>query len=210
MGMKSPNELAALFSKSVASGMMDASRLINLGYWIMQCESVPGDVTEFGSNIGHTAAFLSALTQKQFWCFDSFQGLPAKSCYDITEAKFTEGSMRVARAQLEKTFLDAGLPLPTIVPKWFKDVTDEDMPKQIAFCHLDSDFYNSVKESLRLVYPRMMPGAVCFVDDAPWTGLPGVRAALDEFIAYRPERQTFRQFRGPCGEMTMHAMFTKI
>lgn len=208
--MKSPTELAALFSKSVASGMMDWARLVNLSYWAMQCESIPGDVVEMGVNAGHTCALLAAITQKQVYAFDSFQGLPAKSSHDITDPKFVEGGLRSEQATFIKTFESAGLALPIIVPKWFEDVTDEDMPKQIAFCHLDSDFYHSVKESLRLVYPRMMPGAVCFVDDAPWTGLPGVKAALDEFIAYRPERQTFRQFRGPCGGMTMHAMFTKL
>lgn len=207
MGMKSPAELATLFSKSVASGMMDAARLINLAYWLMQCESIPGDVVEFGSNMGHTAAFLSALSQKQFWCFDSFQGLPAKSCYDITEAKFTEGSMRVARAQLEKTFLDAELLLPTIVPKWFEEVGLHEVPHRISFAVLDGDLYPSIKRSLELVYPHLSTGAVCFIDDYPFTGLPGVKRATDEFMANKPEK--LMHFRGPCGALCHQVMFQK-
>jgi len=207
--MKSPNELAALFSKAVGTGMMDTARLINLTYWLMRCEDIPGDVVEMGSHQGHTAAMLAAITNKQVWVVDSFRGLPAKSSHDITDPKFFEGALKSPQAVLEQTFADAGLPNPNIVPKWFKDVTTADLPKQIAFAHLDGDFYHSITESLTLVYPRLSRDAVCFVDDAPWTGLPGVKAALDQFLVGKPERNRLMQFRGPCGEATMHCAIRK-
>lgn len=206
--MKSPTELAALFSKSVASGMMDAARLINLTYWLMQCESIPGDVVEMGVHAGHTLALLSAITQKQVWAFDSFKGLPAKSPHDITDPKFVEGGLKCEKEMFVKTFEAAGLALPLIVPGWFQDIGLHELPHRIAFAHLDSDLHPSMKRSLELVYPHLSTGAVVFADDYPWTGLPGVKVAVDEFLKNKPEKLMY--FRGPCGALTQHVAFKKI
>ncbi len=209
--MKTNSELCALFSRAGDGKMQDFPRLINLCYWLMRCEDTPGDIVEFGSNKGHTAVLLAALTKKRVYCFDSFKGLPAKSSFDITEAKFTEGSMKTERKVLEQTFVDAGIELPVIIEKWFGDVDPaKDMPKEIAFAVLDGDFFHSIMTSLRLVYPRLSPDAMCFIDDAPYTGLPGVKTALDQFLSDKPERRTFKQFRGPCGEVVQHACFRKL
>lgn len=206
--MKSPTELAALFSKSVASGMMDFQRLVNLCYWMAQCESIPGDVVEMGVNAGHTCALLAAITQKRVWAFDSFKGLPAKSSHDITDPKFVEGGLKSEQATFIKTFEEAGLALPTIVPGWFRDIGLHEMPHRIAFCHLDSDLYPSMLQSLKLVYPHLSTGAVVFCDDYPWTGLPGVKVAVDEFLKDKPEK--LMHFLGPCGALTQHVAFKKL
>ena len=207
--MKTNAQLAALFSNACASGMMCFARATNLCYHLMRCENIPGDVVEFGSHKGHTAAMLAAITKKQVWCVDSFRGLPPKSSHDITDPKFVEGSLKCEQAVLEKTFLDAGLPLPKIIPKWFKEVRPIELPQKIAFCHIDSDFYHSTLSALELAYPKLSHDAACFIDDMPYTGLPGVKVAVESFLTGRPERNRMMQFRGPCTEVTMHCMFRK-
>lgn len=205
--MKTNPQLCALFSRAGDGRMQDFARLTNLCYWAMQCESIPGDVIEMGCNAGHTAAMLSGITNKQVWVVDSFKGLPAKSSHDITDPKFQEGSMKSDQAVLIKTFEDAGLALPIIVPKWFQDVGLHEMPHRIAFAILDGDLYPSIKRSLELVYPHLSTGAACFIDDYPYTGLPGVKRATDEFMANKPEKLI--HFQGPCGALCQQVMFQK-
>lgn len=200
-------QLCALFSAAGNGEMMDFPRLINLCYHLMRCEGIEGDVVEFGCHRGKTAAMLASITRKRVWLFDSFKGLPAKSSHDITRADLGEGALKCERfdCEVRVSHLD---PMPTIVEGWWRDIGLHDVPHRIAFAHIDGDFHSSTKDALRLVYPHLNPGAVCFVDDAPWAGLPGVKVALDEFLANKPEK--LQHFAGPCGALTQHVCFTKI
>jgi O-methyltransferase len=55
----------------------------------------------------------------------------------------------------------------------------EDLPDKIAFAFLDGDFYESIRDSLRLVGPRMSEGGVIVVHDYTNPALPGVRKAVN-------------------------------
>ena len=64
---------------------------------------------------------------------------------------------------------------------WFSELTDKDLPEKIAFAFLDGDFYESIRDSLRLVAPRMAEGGIIVVHDYTNPALPGVKRAVEEY-----------------------------
>jgi len=55
------------------------------------------------------------------------------------------------------------------------------VPDSIALLRLDTDWYESTKASLEFLYPRLVPGGVCILDDyGHWQG---ARVAVDEFFS---------------------------
>lgn len=157
--------------------------------------SVPGDIVEFGCYIGTTSLFIRRLLNendlshaRQLHVYDSFVGLPPKSTQDASRAgeDFTAGALAVSKKQFIREFQKAHLTLPVIHKGWFKDLSDNDVPEKIAFAFLDGDFYESIRDSLRLVLPRMQKGGVIVVDDYAREALPGAARAVHEHFS--PDR----------------------
>lgn len=122
-------------------------------------------------------------TFKKLWIYDSFEGLPEKRVEDesVMGVDFKQGELLVTKREVKLRFLKAGLPVPVIKKAWFSELTSEDMPAKIAFAFLDGDFYESIRDSLRLVAPRMSKGGVMVVHDYTNPALPGVKKAVDEW-----------------------------
>ncbi len=150
-------------------------------------EGVPGAIVEFGCYIGTTSLFVRRLLDarrepREFHVYDSFEGLPEKSREDDSPAGigFKAGALNVSKKQFTREFQKANLKLPVIHKGWFSDITPQDMPGQVAFAFLDGDFYQSIKDSLKLVLPRMSKGGIIVIDDYAREALPGVARAVHE------------------------------
>ena len=147
-----------------------------------------GDFVEMGCYKGDTSLLLAEVLRnsgisKRLWIYDSFEGLPEKSASDesVLGVDFRGGELYVTKREVKERFLRAGLPVPVIKKGWFSDLTGEDMPEKIAFAFLDGDFYESIRDSLKLVVPRMVDGGVLVVHDYTNLALPGVKKAVDEW-----------------------------
>jgi O-methyltransferase len=157
---------------------------------------VPGDIVECGCFEGKTTALLTRMLgewgePRPVHVFDSFG-----STYFLGEASVEEA--------LRQNFAQVNLPLPVIHRGLFQETIPEQLPEQIAFVHLDCGGYEnpaihqrSLEHCLSHLYPRLSPGGICVlmdyndgtfveIDDA----LPGVRRALDNFLADKPEKRT--------------------
>lgn len=150
-------------------------------------QDIAGNVVEFGCYVGTTSVYLAnmlALTDKSLWLFDSFKGLPAKSFHDESPAgmQFKEGELHAAKKQLLLNLKKAGVPSPQITKAWFSDLTDRDVPSLISFAFLDGDYYHSVRDPLKLIWPHLAPGATIVVDDYVNEALPGAARAVDEWL----------------------------
>lgn len=179
--------------------MGSLDRLVNI-YWAVDqvlAFDVPGDLVEVGCNAGRTSVFLQMLNgnhggRRELHVYDSFQGLPAPGPHD---ALFQEGDCLASDAELRATFARWAVPLPTIHPGWFDQTLPDSLPSAICFAYLDGDFHDSIKVSLEHVWPRVAPGGLVLIDDYAdtgvipdaWDGFPGVRKAVDEYFADRPE-----------------------
>ena len=149
---------------------------------------IPGGIVEFGCYIGTTSLFFRLLMDarrenRSFHVYDSFEGLPEKSREDDSAAGigFKAGALNVSKKQFIREFQKANLKLPIIHKGWFSQLTSDDVPEQIAFALLDGDFYESIRDSLKLVLPHMSNGGIIVIDDYASEALPGVARAAQEF-----------------------------
>ena len=55
-------------------------------------------------------------------------------------------------------------------------------PAHPVFAFLDGDFYGSITDSLRLVWPRLALGGIITIDDYQRDALPGVERAVRDFF----------------------------
>lgn len=183
--------LDILFNHPIISDQITLERLrvvcINLDK-ILQ-NNVGGDIVEFGCYVGTTSTFIRRLlnshsSDKTFHVYDSFEGLPEKSAQDNSPigADFRAGELSVSKKQFLEQFYRAGLRPPIVHKGWFSDLTEKDVPDKIAFAFLDGDFYGSIIDSLRLVYPRMQSGGIIAIDDCGREALPGVDRAVKDFF----------------------------
>lgn len=158
------------------------------------CIELEGDYVEMGCYKGDTSLVLAdivfsgprrshAANNHRLFIYDSFEGLPEKSEADesVLGVDFKGGELFVTKREVKERFLRAGLPVPVIKKAWFSELEPQDLPEVIAFAFLDGDFYESIKDSLRLVEPRMNPGGVIVVHDYTNLALPGVKKAVDEW-----------------------------
>lgn len=150
-----------------------------------------GHVVEFGCYVGTTTLFIRRLLDsydqsesRQLHVYDSFEGLPPKKPQDANAAgvDFKAGELFVTKKELIREFAAANLTLPIIHKGWFKDLTAKDIPQPIAFAFLDGDFYESILDPLRLIWPQMTAGGYILIDDYMHEALPGVEQAVRDFF----------------------------
>lgn len=151
--------------------------------------NISGSVVEFGCYIGTTSLFIRRLLDhyqdaRPFHVYDSFTGLPPKTASDVSRAgeDFTAGALAVSKKSFMHEFQKAHLKPPVVHKAWFKDLSASDVPSDIAFAFLDGDFYESIRDSLLLVLPRLQPGGTIVIDDYSREALPGVARAVHEHI----------------------------
>lgn len=156
---------------------------------------VKGEVVELGCYVGTTSVFLAQRlkgSDRTLYLYDSFEGLPPKTRQDDSPAglQFKTGELLATKKQLIRNLKQANVSLPIIKKVWFSDLTDDDMPRNIAFAFLDGDYYESIKDSLHIIEPRLAPGATIVVDDYANEALPGAVKATDEWLRGFPTYKT--------------------
>ena len=157
------------------------------------CLTVSGDFVELGCYKGDTSLLLAEIlkgTDKKLYIYDSFEGLPEKTTEDESAAgeNFQGGELYVTKREVKERFLRANLPVPVIKKAWFNELYDADLPEKIAFAFLDGDFYESIRDSLRLIEDKMAENSVIIVHDYTNPALPGVARAVDEWIRVRKRK----------------------
>jgi O-methyltransferase len=151
--------------------------------------SIEGDVVEFGCFVGESSKYLMKTlvelnSDKKLFVYDSFEGLP-----DLTQWEENSGwrarTLKTSKEVLINNFETNGLPLPTIHKDWFCDVPQDKIPEKISFAFLDGDFYNSIYDSLSKIYDKVQDGGYIFFHDFRRPDLPGVDAAIRDFLQER-------------------------
>lgn len=161
-------------------------------------KGVAGDIVEFGCYAGTTSLFIRRLLDQRdesgnrsFHVYDSFEGLPGKSEQDTSPAgtQFQKGKLSVSKKELLHQFRAANLQPPIVHKGWFSQLSAADVPAHIAFAFLDGDFYHSILDPLKLIWPRMAKGGVVLVDDYGREALPGPKRAVHDFFQNKPQPQ---------------------
>jgi O-methyltransferase len=158
--------------------------------------SVEGDICEFGVAQGATSQLIASeimSTDRKFWLFDSFEGLPAPTKEDkLIDDIFSLGSMDRYKGTMMSPETEVRGRLDQVkfpherlrvMKGWVSDsIKRPDVPKRVAFAYVDFDFYEPIRDALVFLDARMLPGARIVVDDYGFFS-EGAQLATDEFVA---------------------------
>lgn len=170
------------------------------------CEhAIEGDFVECGVWRGGNAlvaadVFRRLAPQRKAYLFDTFAGMTEPTAHDVSRTGADAGPMyrEMARgdhnewcyASLEEVdghFRARGLLANAVfvkgdVAQTLRDTTR--LPAQISVLRLDTDWYESTRLELEVLYPLLRTRGVLMVDDYGYWG--GARQAVDEYFAGRP------------------------
>ena len=146
---------------------------------------LPGEIAEVGVFDGASARLLCETKgDKPLHLFDTFAGLPESTAedrgvYENKQPLFAANveSVREYLAGFCEVHLHQGLFPATATPV---------ENRSFCFAHFDVDLYASTRACLEFFYPRMTPGGIMLSHD--YSILAGVRQAVDEFYADKPEK----------------------
>ena len=199
-----------LASKILRSGMTMVSMerlsatLLAIKY---VCEAgVDGDFVECGVWKGGNSILAANLfgrykQRRKVWCFDTFKGMtePSEDDRYNDDLSLAHNDFLAHQrddhnawcysplAEVKSNFLAYDLPLEDVV---FVEgdicvtlLEESNLPTSISVLRLDTDWYESTKVELEVLYPWLSPGGVIIVDDyGYWSG---AKKAVDEYFASR-------------------------
>jgi O-methyltransferase len=176
-------------------------------------QNIPGDIVECGVFKGGSMLMMAKTVQaaedktyRRFWLYDTYEGMSEPSEHDVSLLGATahdkyraslreDGTSNWNRADLESVQAlfaanAAGLPVVFVKGKVEDTLVDtENIPKAISILRLDTDFYESTKTELEVLYPLLSDSGVLIIDD--YYHWHGARQAIDEYFASNGIRPTF-------------------
>lgn len=194
MFQKKIKDILRMPNQKIDPGMMNQGQIEQLliGLSKVLHFNIDGDIVELGCNVGESSKYLRVglntfKSDKKLWVYDSFEGLPELSESEIG-TPWKPGTLKTSEDVLVKNFTSNNIPPPDhIIKSWFKDIREDQLPQKICFAFLDGDFYSSIYESLDKIYDKVSDGGYIFLHDYNRPDLPGVKRAVDDFLASRGE-----------------------
>jgi O-methyltransferase len=150
-------------------------------------EGIRGALVETGCWKGGLGAYM-ALSGRETWLFDSFEGLPPLTEKDREIASLKglpfgieSGYIAVSEEHVRTISRKLGVN-PHIVKGWFSDTlpASKEAIGPIAILRLDGDTYSSTLEALQILYDSVVEGGFVVVDD--FYDFEGCRLALQDFF----------------------------
>jgi O-methyltransferase len=147
-------------------------------------EDIPGDIVETGVWRGGSMMLAAALLpERTIWCCDSFEGMPVPTTGSHTDTEdFSDlDYLAVSLEQVQDNFSRFGLLNERVrfLKGWFS-VSLPDAPiERIALLRLDGDLYESTRDALVPLYPKVSKGGFVIVDD--YGSWPGCKQAVTEY-----------------------------
>ena len=164
----------------------------------LERHQVPGAFVECGvwrgGSMMAAALALSGAANREFFLFDTYEGMPPPSDVDIdftgntAERLLNDPSLAgdiAAVAHLEEVRRNmASTKYPESQIHYIEGKVEDTIPAmapdQIALLRLDTDWYESTRHELEHLFPRLVSGGVLLVDDyGHWKG---ARQAVDEYL----------------------------
>jgi O-methyltransferase len=194
--------------------MTDENRLENLILAIRYVtrEAIPGAVVECGVWRGGSmmAAALTLLevkdTSRELYLYDTFEGMTEPKDFDrdfrgesaaeqILEARKRQGeystdvtayaSLSDVKLGMESTKYPSSQ-IKYVVGDVIETLQSGEIPKEIAVLRLDTDWYESTKVELEILWSRVSTGGIVILDD--YDHWEGAKKAVDDFFAMCPKQ----------------------
>jgi O-methyltransferase len=160
---------------------------------------IPGDFVECGVWRGGNAilaadVFKRLAPSKKVYLFDTFSGMTAPTAHDgeVAASEYHQGwclaSLDEVRDNFTKYRLDAEFIVGDVM------MTLAQAPETISVLRLDTDWYETTKHELEVLYPRLSTGGVLMIDDyGHWVG---ARKAVDEYFNGRRPFFSYLDYTG--------------
>jgi len=167
---------------------------------------IPGAIVEAGVWMGGMSCFMAMAhrgQERHLWLYDTFAGMsPPTAEKDgaravelfaslnrsnfpfkkhVRDGKWCYGSLTDVRATMART-LHTPSHVHYIEGKVEETLRNQsiELPLSISILRLDTDFYDSTKMELDVLWPRLSPGGWLYLDD--YGNWAGARAAVDEWL----------------------------
>lgn len=149
-------------------------------------DRVPGDLMEAGVWRGGVSIFMRGVLKtygvmdRVVWLADSFAGLPEPD--RIKESYgWRGGDMTVTIEEVRQNFARYGLldEQVTFLKGFFSDTLPQAPISSLAILRIDADLYESTRDALTYLYPRLSLGGFAIFDD--YQNLRDCRRAIDEY-----------------------------
>ena len=207
---------AALIGSLRPFTMTSAERLwslLNAVRYVVD-EGLDGDFVECGVWRGGSVMAMAkqladlSITDRRIWLYDTFAGMTAPTSEDVEAGTGVTAADMLSttdvgdgnnvwcvagRSDVEANVRSTGYPFEhfRFVEGDVAVTLGEAVPERIALLRLDTDWYESTRVGLEVLYPRLAVGGVCILDDyGHWQG---ARQAVDEYF----ERLGHRPFMHP-------------
>ena len=172
--------------------MIGRARLENVARCLesIRRADVPGDLIECGVWRGGTTVFMRGflrafgMANRTVWVADSFAGppppsLPQDADDDLSAARYPmlAVSLETVRGLFARyRLLDDQV---RFLPGWFKDTLPSAPIERLALLRIDGDLYESTRDALAALYPKVSGEGFVIVDD--YHCIPACRQAVDEY-----------------------------
>lgn len=151
-----------------------------------------------GGSMMAVARTLSNLgsTNRDLYLFDTYEGMTEPGPQDIALTGETAKSLLQRSARSEDDMVWCVAPVEQVanalsltrypdkllhlIPGRVEDTLSAAAPQRIALLRLDTDWYESTRQELNVLFPRLARGGVLIIDDyGHWQG---ARLAVDEYV----------------------------
>ncbi len=168
----------------------------------ISANKIEGDFVECGVwKGGSIMTMLLALQNRNteirdIWLYDTFEGMSeptdedldfngqhAKTLLDNNSKENSTVWARSTLNEVKSNVYKTNYPeknIKFIVGKVEETLTTGNLPEKIALLRLDTDWYESTKCEMEILFPRLMPGGILILDDYGYWA--GAKKAVDEYI----------------------------
>jgi O-methyltransferase len=163
--------------------LVDIYRCYELWSLVEQSHHIPGDIIEVGVWRGGTGAMIAKkadlLGGKSVYLCDTFTGVVKAGGYDpfYNNGMHADADPDTVCKLLTKTF---NLSNYYLLEGIFPDQTSIHIRNKICFAHIDVDVYQSAKDSVEWIWPRLSVGGIIVYDDYAWESCPGITRFVNE------------------------------
>ena len=178
-----------------AHTMIGSKRLSNLQSCVESVlqDNIPGDLIETGVWRGGACILMRGVlkaygvTDRRVWVADSFEGLPRPTNdvdrQDISGNLYRYKELAVSVDRVKANFSRYGLLDDQVefLRGWFSQTLLQAPIERLAIARLDGDMYESTRDAITALYPKLSVGGYLIVDD--YGMIPACKLAIDEYRA---------------------------
>lgn len=187
--------------------LVDKYRCFELWHLVSQSLKLNGALIEVGVWRGGTAALICKVVElsgqyRPIYLADTFEGVVKSSDKDTyyIDGYHSDTSIDIVSKLLrDEMGLNNYKLLEGIFPEETSHLVDDD---SFCFCHIDVDVYESAKDIVNWIWPRMVVGGIIVFDDYGFDGCDGVTIYVNEHL-FTKDRLVIHNLNG-------HAIMLKI